>query len=146
MVYTQDIFLPSKRNFISISSNSSTVAVTPSFQPLTTTNLLSVSMKSESENISHSVVSLCCCWITKSCLTLCDLMDCSPPGSSVHGILQTRILEWVAISLFPSPRNLPDQGIEPRSPSLQALFTKWAIREARILVCIYGFAYSRFLI
>ena len=34
----------------------------------------------------------------QSCLTLCDPMDCSPPGSSVHGILQTRILEWVAIS------------------------------------------------
>ena len=31
------------------------------------------------------------------CLTLCDPMDCSPPGSSVHGILQARILEWVAI-------------------------------------------------
>ena len=34
----------------------------------------------------------------QSCLTLCDLMDCSPPSSSVHGILQARILEWVAIS------------------------------------------------
>ena len=33
-----------------------------------------------------------------SCPTLCDLMDCSPLGSSVHGILQARILEWVAIS------------------------------------------------
>ena len=32
------------------------------------------------------------------CPTLCDLMDCSPPGSSVHGILQARILEWVVIS------------------------------------------------
>ena len=32
----------------------------------------------------------------QSCLTLCDPMDCSPPGSSVHGILQARILEWVA--------------------------------------------------
>ena len=32
------------------------------------------------------------------CPTLCDPMDCSPPGSSVHGILQTRILEWVSIS------------------------------------------------
>jgi len=32
-----------------------------------------------------------------SCLTLCDPMDCSPPGSSVHGILQARILEWVAM-------------------------------------------------
>ena len=34
----------------------------------------------------------------QSCPTLCDPMDCSPPGSSVHGILQTRIPEWVAIS------------------------------------------------
>ena len=38
--------------------------------------------------------------VTQSCLTLCDPMDCSPPGSSVHGILQARIVEWVAIS-FP---------------------------------------------
>ena len=36
--------------------------------------------------------------VAQSCLTLCDLMDCSPPGSSVHGISQARILEWVAIS------------------------------------------------
>ena len=35
--------------------------------------------------------------VTQSCLTLCDPMDCSPPGSSVYGILQARILEWVAI-------------------------------------------------
>ena len=36
--------------------------------------------------------------VPKWCLALCDCMDCSPPGSSVHGILQARILEWVAIS------------------------------------------------
>ena len=42
---------------------------------------------------------------------------CSPPGSSVHGILQARILEWVAISFS---RDLPDPGIEPRSSALQA--------------------------
>jgi len=35
--------------------------------------------------------------VTQSCLTLCDPMDSSPPGSSVHGILQARILEWAAI-------------------------------------------------
>ena len=35
--------------------------------------------------------------ISQSCLTLCDPMDCSPPGSSVHGTLQARILEWVSI-------------------------------------------------
>ena len=36
--------------------------------------------------------------VAQSCLTLCDPVDCSPPGSSVHGILQARILKWVAIS------------------------------------------------
>ena len=35
--------------------------------------------------------------VAQLCLTLFDLMDCNPPGSSVHGILQARILEWVAI-------------------------------------------------
>ena len=44
----------------------------------------------------------------ESCSTLCDPMDCRPPGSSVHGISQARILEWV---LFPSPGHLPDPGI-----------------------------------
>ena len=38
------------------------------------------------------------CLVTQSCLTLCNSMDCSLPGSSVHGILQARLLEWVAIS------------------------------------------------
>ena len=37
--------------------------------------------------------------VTQSCLTLCDPMDCSLPGSSVHGIFQERVLEWVAISV-----------------------------------------------
>ena len=55
--------------------------------------------------------------MAKSCLTLCDPMDCSPPGSFVHGILQAGILEWVAI---PSPGDLPYPGLEPRSPALQA--------------------------
>ena len=39
-----------------------------------------------------------CCLVTKSCLTLLDPMDCSPPGSSVHELLQARILEWAASS------------------------------------------------
>ena len=55
--------------------------------------------------------------VAQSCLTLCDPMDYSLPGSSVHGILQARILEWVAI---PFSRDLPDPGIKPRSPELQA--------------------------
>ena len=43
-------------------------------------------------------------------------MECSPPGSSVHRILQARLLDWVAISF---PGDLPDPGIEQGSPALQ---------------------------
>ena len=43
-------------------------------------------------------VCVCVCSVSLSCPTLCHSMDCSPPASLVHGILQTRILEWVAIS------------------------------------------------
>ena len=46
---------------------------------------------------------------TQSCPTVCDLMHYSPPGSSVHGILQARILEWVAMS---PPGDLHDPGIK----------------------------------
>ena len=56
---------------------------------------------------------------TQSCLTLCDPMDSSPPGSSVHGIFQARVLEWV-VRRFPSPGDIPDPGMEPRSPAFQA--------------------------
>ena len=45
-------------------------------------------------------------------------MHCSQPGCSVHGILQARILEWVA---SPSPGDLPDPGIKPTSPGSSAL-------------------------
>ena len=44
-------------------------------------------------------------------------MDYSLPGSSIHGIFQVRVLERVA---FPSPEDLPDPGIEPRTPAWQA--------------------------
>ena len=44
-------------------------------------------------------------------------MDCTLPSSSVHGILQVRVLEWLP---FPSPGDLPDPGIKPRSSALQA--------------------------
>ena len=55
--------------------------------------------------------------VTQLCLTLCNPMDCSPAGSSVHRILQARILEWVAI---PFSRDVPNPGIQPGSPALQA--------------------------
>ena len=55
--------------------------------------------------------------VAQLCLTLCDLMDFSPPGSSVHGF--SRQGYWSRL-LFPSPGDLPDPGIEPSSPALQA--------------------------
>ena len=68
--------------------------------------------------------------VAQSCLTLCDPMDCSLPGSFVHGILQARILEWVAM---PSSRG-SSLGFEPGSPALQAdFFTISATREAHRL-------------
>ena len=65
----------------------------------------------------------CCCWmkasmcvlVTQSCLTLFHPMYCSPSDSSVHRILQARILEWLACL---SPGNLPNQGIEHGYPVL----------------------------
>ena len=54
--------------------------------------------------------------VIQSCSILCNPMDCSPPGSSVHEILQY----WSGLP-FPSPGHLPNPGIEPGSPALQAV-------------------------
>ena len=56
--------------------------------------------------------------LRQSCLTLCDPMDYSSSGSSIHGISQARILGWVAIS---SCRGLPNPRIKPVSPESSAL-------------------------
>ena len=64
-----------------------------------------------------SQIRCCCCSFAKSCLTLCDPMDYSPSNSSVHGISQARILDWLP---FSPPRDLPNPGIKPRSPAWQA--------------------------
>ena len=65
------------------------------------------------------VTFLCAYLAAKFCPTLCDPMDCSLPGSSVHGILQARILEWVAISFS---RGSSWSRIEPASPALAGRF------------------------
>ena len=59
-----------------------------------------------------------CAHSFQSCPTLCDLMDCSPSAASVHGILQARILEWIAMTSF---GDLPDPGIKPVSLTSPAL-------------------------
>ena len=67
--------------------------------------------------------------VAQSCLTLCNPMDCSPPGSSIHGIFQARILEWVAISF--SRRSSRPRDWTPVSHIIGRRFTVWATREER---------------
>ena len=56
----------------------------------------------------------------QSCPTLCNPMGCSPRGSSVHGIFQTRILEWVAVSSSRGSSQSRDEPMSPESPALWA--------------------------
>ena len=97
---------------------------------------------------------MCVCVCAQLCLILCDLMDCTLPGSSVHGILKAKILEWIAISYsresyqgFPgssvgkeSACNAGDPGLIPgseRSPreaigySLQYSWTSLVVRRVK---------------
>ena len=70
-------------------------------------------------------------------LTLCSPVNCSPSGSSVHGILQARILGWVAM---PSSRYLPSPGIKPSSltsPPLTSGFFTTSSLEKPVYVCYY---------
>jgi len=87
--------------------------------------------------------------VSQSCLTLCNSMDSSPPGSSGHGILQARILEWVSISFsrrssWPRDRTL----ISCISWIGSKFFTIWATRETHVCMyvistylCVYAYIY-----
>ena len=84
----------------------------------------------------YSLCSFASVCLYTSCSVMSDSLRppwtvCSPPGSSVYGILQAEILEWVVISFS---GDLPDPGIKPGSPAWQAnSFTIWATREALVL-------------
>ena len=81
--------------------------------------------------------------VAQSCPTLCDPMDYSPPGSSVHGILQARILEWIAFTFL---GDLPHPSIEPRSPALQAdSFSSEPLGKPYIPYVIVGICTSFFM-
>ena len=71
----------------------------------------------------------------QSCPPLCDPMDCSPPGSSVHGILQARTLAWVAV---PSPGDLPDPGIDEKINVCQVSQSIWYLVTASKQTSIYS--------
>ena len=98
-------------------------------------------MHSHIHTLTFSLAGCVCAKPLQSCPTLCDPVDCNPPGSSVHRILQARILEWDAM---PPPGDLPDPGIEPESltsPTLAGGFcttsTTWEalIGYAAVLCC-----------
>ena len=69
--------------------------------------------------------------IAQSCLAFCDPVDCSPPGPSVHGILQARTLEWVAIAFSRGASRRRDWTRV--SCTTGRFFTIWATREAQAL-------------
>ena len=77
-------------------------------------------------------------------VTQCDSMDCSPPGSSVHGIPQARIQEWVAIS---SPRGSSQSRIKPAAPALAGGFftTEWPGVNQKLLLWKLSWAMEKIL-
>ena len=80
-----------------------------------------------------------------SCLTLCEPMDCIPPGSSVHGILQARILEWVAMPSSKGYFQHRDRTCISLSPALASgFFTTSATWEA--ILPIIAQSFSSFLV
>ena len=78
---------------------------------------------------------MCVCLVAQSCPTLWNTMDWNPPGSSVQGILQARILEWVAI---PSSRgSFQSRDRTQVSHIVGRLFTVWATKEAQKVIRYY---------
>ena len=69
--------------------------------------------------------------VTQSCPTLCDPMDCSLPGSSIHGIFQAIVLEWIDIS-FSRGSSQPRDWTRV-SCTVDRCFTVWATREVPVL-------------
>ena len=70
--------------------------------------------------------------VTQLCPTLCDPVDCSPPGSSIYGILQARILEWVAISFSRGSSQPRDQTQVSRIAGRR--FNLWATRISPLIL------------
>ena len=100
------------------------------------------SAQGKQETSSHNTITHTCniyvkmkVLVTQSCPTLCDHMDCSPPGFSIHGILQETILEWIAIPFSRGSSQSRDQAWV--SWIAGRFFTIWATREAHnIQICI----------
>ena len=108
--------------------------------------LLTVTRMSIAQNMldsAHKRIIFYECWnnrfkvfleseVAQSCPTLCNPMDCSPSGSSVHGIFQARVLEWIAIS-FSRESSRPRNRTQV-SHIAGSHFTVWATREAQVFL------------
>ena len=82
---------------------------------------ISLEIYSSRKNLKKKKIYIYICLIAQSCPTLCDPMDCSPPGSSVH--VDRGVEYWSSLPcllLLHSPGDLPNPGAEPRFPTLQA--------------------------
>ena len=92
-------------------------------------------LQNKPKTIKRTVIGSCAvlCLVSQSCPTLCDPMDCSPPGSSVHGILWARILEWVAM---PSSRGPSQHKDQTRSATLQADSLPSEAGKPNRIICI----------
>ena len=83
-----------------------------------------------------NIINMCVlCLVTQSCLTLCDPVDCSPPGSSVHGVFQARVLECFAIS-FSGGSSYPRDRTQV-SCIAGRFYTIWATREAHSQMSVH---------
>ena len=84
------------------------------------------------ESFEETLYNYVLCWVAPSCLTLWDHVDCSPRGSSVPGILQARMLEWVVIFSSRGSSQLRDRTQVSRIAG--GFFTCWATRGAHITI------------
>ena len=102
------------------------------FQSQKAVHFINVTESQKSGHTHKTSVTHCCAvldLVAQSCPTLCNPMGCSPPGSSVHGVLQARMLEWVAV-LFSRGSSQPrDQTQVSRIAG--GFFTPWVTREAQ---------------
>ena len=102
MPYSREIFLTQGLNLCLLGLLHwwvGSLPLTPPGKPIECLLYTNHSAKSVKCMISFSLhTSYYCCFVAKSCLILCDPMDCSLPGSSVHGISQARVLQWITIS------------------------------------------------
>ena len=93
------------------------------------------------KNYFFKVKTAVLCLVAQLCLILCDPMDSSPPGSFAHGILQARILEWVAMP-FSRGSSQPSDWIQV-SCIAGRFFTAWATRESLGIVTFNKYNFSK---